>query len=132
MTFWQRLRFYLIGFVPGCIILFYIINKKGCTSPNELKMQELSYQTFQLSPKAECKIKCLGLTKNGFKVELKNYEVNYDLSEVHVKPCGSYYIQCKEPGKGKFELMIRDCDTITKIDDIKLLDPNLSCRCDSL
>ena len=46
MNFWQRFRFFLVGFIPGCIILIFIINKKGCTSPNELKMQELQFQTI--------------------------------------------------------------------------------------
>ncbi len=132
MNFWQRLRFYLIGFIPGCIILFYIINKKGCTSPNELKMKELIYQHFEMSHKAACKLKCLKLTNTGFKIELQGYQVNYDLSDVHAKPCGSYFIEGKDKSKAAFELVIRDCDTITKIDDIRILDPKITCHCDTV
>jgi hypothetical protein len=47
MNFKQRLRLFLIGFVPGCIILMFIINKTGCTSPNELKMLELQSSAFR-------------------------------------------------------------------------------------
>lgn len=133
MNFWQRLRFFLIGFVPGCIILFFIVSKKGCTSPNELKMQELLYQTFKFSPKAECKLKCLDLTYTSFKIEMRDYEVNYDVSKVHQKPCGEYYIQGKDKNKNpRFEVMIRDCDTISNISDIKILAPALKCDCDTL
>ena len=76
MNFWQRFRFFLIGFIPGCIILIFIINKKGCTSPNELKMQELQFQTMQLGPKALCKIQCLKQTESLFKLNLKKFEVD--------------------------------------------------------
>ncbi|MBS1636929.1 MAG: hypothetical protein JST26_13510 [Bacteroidetes bacterium] len=132
MTFWHRLRFYLIGFVPGCIILFFIVSKKGCTGPNELKMQELTYQKFEFSNKALCKVKCLGYTPEGFRIALKAYQVNYDLSDVHKKPCGSYYLQAIKKDSARFEVIVNDCDTTSKITDIKLLDPKLSCKCDSL
>ena len=97
MSFWQRFRFFLVGFIPGSIILIMIINKKGCSSPNELKILELSHQSMQLGEKAKCKLKCLVLTEKGFQVTLQSMVVNYDLSEVHKKPHGYFYLQAKQP-----------------------------------
>lgn len=130
MNFWQRFRLFLVGFIPGCIILFFIVNKKGCTSPNELKMLEIQYQTLQLGPKAECKIKCLNQNQVLFKLGLKKFKVNYDLSEVHKKPYGLYYLQAIDNKDALFEMIVEDKDTITFINDIKLLKG--SCNCDTV
>lgn len=132
MNFWQRFRFFLIGFIPGSIILIMILNKKGCTSPNELKMLELSHQHLQLGEMAKCKLKCLVLTENGFKVTLRDMEVNYDLSDVHKKPYGSYYLQPKEGLNLRYLLVAEDRDTTTYINDIKLKQAIPGCACDSI
>lgn len=132
MNFWQRFRFFLIGFIPGSIILIMIINKKGCSSPNELKILELSHQSLQLGEKAKCKLKCLVLTENGFKVTLRDMEVNYDLSEVHQKPYGYYYLQSKEAYALRYSLVAEDRDTITYINDLKLEPAIAKCNCDSI
>lgn len=132
MNFWQRLRFFLIGFVPGCIILFFIVSKKGCSSPNELKMMELSHQTLSVSEKVKCKLKCLVMTEDGFKINLRNFEVNYDLSDVHKKPYGNYYLQGMEGKEDRYEMMVEDRDTVTYVGDIKLLKPIAKCACDTV
>lgn len=132
MNFWQRFRFFLIGFIPGCIILAFIVGKKGCTSPNELKMLELQHQTLQLGDKAKCKLKCLVMIEKGFQVNMRYYEVNYDLSEVHKKPYGVYYLQAKDPKDARYEMAVEDRDTITYINDIKLLSGVKNCGCDTI
>ncbi len=132
MSFWQRFRFFLIGFIPGSIILIMILNKKGCTSPNELKILELTHQHLELGEKAKCKLKCLVLTENGFKVTLRDMEVNYDLSDVHKKPYGYYYMQSKKENNLRYELVAEDRDTTTYINDLKLLPAIATCKCDSI
>lgn len=132
MNFKQRLRLFLIGFIPGCIILLFIINKTGCTSPNELKMLELQHQHLELGNKAACKLKCLVMIDKGFQVNMRNYQVNYDLSDVHKKPYGIYYLQAKDAKDARYEFMIEDKDTVSFVDDIKLLGSYQNCHCDTL
>ncbi len=132
MNFWQRLRFFAIGFVPGLIILIFIINKKGCSSPNELKMLELSHQHLQLSDKVKCKLKCLVMTEDGFKINLRHFKVNYDVSDVHKKPYGQYFLQGIDQLEARYEMMVEDRDTITFVNDIKLLSVKQPCNCDSI
>lgn len=132
MSFWQRFRFFLIGFIPGSIILFFIVRKNGCTSPNELKMLEIQYQTVALGNKAKCKLNCLAITDAALKLKLKEFEVNYDLSEVHQKPYGLYYLQSINKKEPRFEFVVEDKDTITYINDIKLLQPISNCNCDTV
>lgn len=131
MNFRQRLRLFLMGFIPGLIILIFIINKKGCSSPNELKMLELSYQSLKLGDKAKCKLKCLVLTEKGFQITIRDMRVNYDLSEVRRKPYGMYFLQFKDAEKARYELLVEDQDTTTFVNDIKLL-TTIPCECDSI
>ena len=132
MNFRQRIRFFLIGFIPGCIILFFIVKKNGCTSPNELKMLELQYQHIQFGEKAACKLSCLKLTELGFKSKLRDFEVDYDLSDVHKKPHGLYYLKSMLNKEKNYEMIIEDKDTISFINDIKLLPPHSNCNCDTI
>lgn len=132
MNFWQRLRFFLIGFIPGVIILIMILNKKGCTSPNELKMLELSHQHLQMGPKAKCKLKCLVMVENGFKVNMRNFQVDYELSDVHRKPYGLYYLKPIDAATARYEMMVEDKDTVSYVDDIKLLKEIAGCNCDTI
>ena len=132
MNFKQRIRFFLIGFIPGCIILFFIVKKNGCTSPNELKMLELQYQHIQFGEKAVCKLSCLKLTELGFKSKLKDFEVDYDLSDVHKKPHGLYYLKSMLNKEKNYEMIIEDKDTISFINDIKLLKSLSNCNCDTI
>jgi hypothetical protein len=133
MNFKQRLRLFLIGFIPGCIILLFIINKTGCTSPNELKMLELQHQHLELGKKAACKLKCLVMIDQGFKVNIRNFQVNYDLSDVHKKPYGIYYLQAKDSKHARYEFLAEDKDTTTFVNDIKLLgNEAVNCYCDTI
>lgn len=133
MNFKQRLRFFLIGFVPGCIMLIFIVKKNGCTSPNELKMLELTHQSLSLSNKVICKLKCIGSSEQLFKVNLRHFKVNYDLSQVHQKPYGLYYLQAIDPENANCEFVIEDKDTISYIHDIKILKTISSpCHCDTV
>jgi len=64
------------------------------------------------------------------KIELRHFEINYDLSNVHKEPCGEYFIQ---PQKGydtlyTYKFIMNDCDTITRINDISS-PATLTCNC---
>jgi hypothetical protein len=57
----------------------------------------------------------------GFKVNMRNFQVNYDLSDVHKKPYGLYYLQPIDEKNGDMNWLVEDRDTITFVNDIKLL-----------
>lgn len=130
MNFLRRLKFYGFGFGLGLLIVYTVFGTRSCVSPNEQKMQELVFQSFQLSDKAKCKLKCLMKNELLLKIELRHFEVNYDLSSVHNKPCGEYFIQPKKEFESEhhYNLVISDCDTISKINDINIISTN-TCAC---
>lgn len=103
---------------------------RSCVTPNEQKMQELVFQSFKLSEKVQCKLKCLHKNEQLLKIELRHFEVNYDVSTVRKEPCGEYFIQPKEEfaSNYNYKLVAYDCDTITRIDDINIIGTN-TCSC---
>lgn len=130
MTFWKRLQFYGIGFGIGILVVLAMLGNRSCVSPNEMKMQELVFQSFELSPLAQCKLSFLKKNTALLKIEMRHFEVNYDLSDIHSKPCGLYFIQPKKEFSTNypFTFVINDCDTISKILDFKLSSA-LTCSC---
>jgi hypothetical protein len=130
MTFLQRLKFYGIGFLIGCLIVVAMLGNRSCVTTSEMKMQELEYQPFELSEKALCKLKCMKMNADLLIIDMKlHFDVNYDLTNVHAQPCGTYFIQPKKESDRKYDFVIQDCDSISKIIDINIKDPAISCDC---
>lgn len=131
MNFWKRLRFYGIGFGIGLLIVYALFGNRSCASPGEVKMRELAFQHFRISDKALCKMKCLTLNEQVLKIYLRHFEINYNLSDVHKEPCGSYFVEPKADHKTEynFNLVMYDCDSMTQIDDINILKAMPSCTC---
>lgn len=130
MDFKRRLRLYGFGFVLGLAIVFGMFGSRSCTTPNEIKMQELVHQQFNMSDKALCKLKYLKKNELLLKVELRHFEINYDVSSPRNKPCGEYYILPKpeHSNEYRYNLVIYDCDTISTIRDINITSAN-TCTC---
>jgi hypothetical protein len=112
------------------MMVFAIFGNRSCVTPNEIKMQELVFQHMELSETAKCKLACLRKNEALLKVELRHFEVNYGVSTVRKKPCGEYYIQPKKEYDSlyNYKLVIYDCDTITRINDINI-PSTLTCSC---
>ena len=130
MTFLRRLKLYGIGFGIGLLIVYGMFGTRSCTTVNEMKMQELVFQHLELSDKAKCKLKCLMKNEALLKIELRHFEVNYELSQVRKKPCGEYFVQPKAEHKAEYNynILMLDCDTITRVNDISVTSTN-SCNC---
>jgi hypothetical protein len=130
MNFATRLKYYGFGLLLGILMVYAMFGTRSCSTPNEIKMQQMVFQYFDLSEKTKCKLKCLHKNEALLKMELRHFEINYDLTEVHKKPCGEYYIQPKKEYDTvyKYHLVMLDCDTITRINDI-MIAPGNTCTC---
>ncbi len=121
MNFWQRLKFYGFGFLLGILVLMIILRNKKCSSPHELKMQELYTQTITYDSTIACKLKCLKLEDRKVLIEaLKKCKVNYDMSDIHATPFGKYYIDGQNTKEIKYTLVIADEDTLSHIVNVEV------------
>jgi len=131
MTFWRRLKLYGFGFAIGLLIVYAMFGNRTCSTPGQIKMRELAFQYHSLSDKAKCKLKCLNISEPLLKIQLRHFEINYSLSSVQEQPCGLYFVQEQKEFEGKYgyNLVMYDCDTITRIDDINIINGVASCTC---
>lgn len=131
MTFLRRLKLYGIGFLLGLGIVYAIFGSRSCASPGEIKLNELVTQYTTIGEKAKCKMECMHMPEMLLKLYLRHFKINYDNSEVRAVPCGIYFVEPREEFKSKyqFKLVMYDCDTITRIDDIQLTSPLPDCAC---
>jgi len=63
---------------------------------------------------------------------MRKFQVNYDLSDVHKKPYGIYYLQAVDVKDARYEFVVEDKDTVSFVNDIKLLGNVTTCNCDTL
>ena len=131
MNFLKRLKFYGFGFALGLMIVYAMFGTRSCTTPNEMKMQELVFQHLDLSEKAQCKLKCLRKNADLLKIELRHFEVDYDVSLPRKEPCGEYFIKPRKEfaAQYNYNLVMYDCDTITTVKDINITTTTLTCNC---
>ncbi|MCW3102852.1 MAG: hypothetical protein JWO09_1292 [Bacteroidetes bacterium] len=112
---YRRLRFYGFGFVLGCLAVSIIFKGRGCKLPGSAKLEELSYQKLELSVHGECRMKCRNITEAEIRDVLKTGKINYDKSNVHDKPFGTYAVEGNTADGQNVRIVIADCDTVSRV-----------------
>lgn len=128
MNFGRRLQLYGFGFVIGIIILFIINKNKKCSSPNEMKVEELAFQQMIWKPELNCKMKCFGLDSAGMKQVFLKCRINYDRSDVHAEPFGKYTLEPIKNNEKGYTFLITDKDNVSYIEDVSVR-PAINCDC---
>lgn len=123
MTFKQRLKFYFIGLGMGLLVLAVVLQRRGCKGLNvsAQKIEELSYQKWEINEAMRCKLKCAGFIADSlFLKDVKTCKVNYsaDATNAHSEPCGNYVLESTAKSAATYTLLIADCDSISKILDV--------------
>ena len=121
MTFRQRLKFYLVGFGMGILVLMIVLNKRGCKGISAQKMEELTFQKWDISDNMRCKLQCAGFAADSlFLKDVKTCKVNYtaDATNASLKPCGNYVLESTAKSTTSYTLLVSDCDSITKLLDV--------------
>jgi hypothetical protein len=112
---YRRLRFYGFGFLLGCLLVSFLFKGRGCQMPGSAKLEELSYQHLEYTKHGECRMKCRNISEDEIKSVLKSGKINYDKSNVHDTPCGTYAVEGNTADGQKVRIVIADCDTISRV-----------------
>lgn len=130
MSFAQRIKLYIFGFLLGLLILAMILKGKKCSGVSEMKLVELLDQRNYYSERLKCQLACTKIPVDSLgKVLLRDFHINYDRSEVHALPAGKYFVEPNKKDTYPFTLVILDVDTVSHIEQ---LDLTTDCKCDSL
>ncbi|MCJ7935261.1 MAG: hypothetical protein MUW56_16960 [Chryseobacterium sp.] len=121
----KKLKFYIIGFIPGLLLVFFILNKKGASCsgylPNSRVIAEILSKEFKYS--------------EGFKNEMNTYKidekfvkdsiitagkVDFDRSHAQKKPCPDYLITYPEKNP-RYEITFEKCEESVTLNSLKKL-----------
>jgi len=126
----RRFKLYGFGVVLGLLVVSFVYKGKGCQMPGSAKLEELSFQKLELTKHGACRMECRGISESEIKELLKTGKINYDKSEVHDKPCGTYAVEGNTKDGQHVRVVIADCDTISKV--VTAIDLGMekdSCEC---
>lgn len=112
---YRRLRFYGFGFLLGILVVSMVYKGKGCQMPGSRKLEELSVQHLELTKHGECRMACRGISLDEIKALLKSGKINYDKSNVHDKPFGTYAVEGTTADNQHVRVVIADCDSISRV-----------------
>lgn len=114
----RKLKFYIIGLIPGILVVLFILNQKGanCSGylPNARVVAETLSKDFQFQPSFSAEMEKLSINEKYLRDSLiTNGIVDFDQSKAQLKPC-PYYVMKTTITKGNFEITYTKCkDKIT-------------------
>ena len=121
----RKLKFYFIGLLPGLLIVFFILNKKGASCsgylPNSRVIAETLSKEFQYSEGFKMQMQVLKINENYLKENiLKKGEINFDKSKAQQEPCPQYLLVSLEQN-AQYEITFEKCKNEAKFLTLKKL-----------
>ena len=109
----KKIKFFLIGLVPGLIIVFFVLNKKGvsCSGylPNSRVIAETLSKDFKYSESFKAEMNALQLNEKFIKDSIiTEGNVDFDRSHAQKKPCPDYVISYPK-NNPKYEVVFEKC-----------------------
>ncbi len=121
----RKLKFFLIGLIPGLVIVFFILNQKGasCTGylPNSRVIAESLSKKFEYSPEFEAQMKALNIDEKFVRDSIitPGY-VDFDKGNAQQKPC-ALYVLTSSKSNPEFEIVYEKCQDQLKLKTLKKL-----------
>lgn len=121
----KKLKFYAIGFVPGLLIVFFILNKKGASCsgylPNSRVIAESLSKEFKYSEEAKNSMTAYKIDEKFIKDSIiTNGKVDFDRSHAQKKPCPDYLLTYPEKNPS-YEITFEKCEEIVTVNGLKKL-----------
>lgn len=110
----RKLKFFFIGLIPGLLIVFFILNKKGvsCSGylPNSRVIAETLSKDFTYSEAFQAEMKTLKIDEKFLKDSIiTKGEINFDKSDAQKKPCPSYLLTAPDAWAVRSRIGRRPC-----------------------
>ena len=109
----RKIRFFLTGLIPGLIIMFFILNKKGASCsgylPSSRVITETLSKEFTYSEEFKTQMQVLKIDENFLKDSiLQKGEIDFDKSKAQQEPCPQYLLISPEKNT-KYEITFEKC-----------------------
>lgn len=120
----KKLKFYLIGFLPGLIIVFFILNQKGTSCsyfPNDRVIAETLTKNFSYSESFKKEMEAHKISEKQMKDDIiPNGKIDFDKSNAQKKPCPEYVLFYPK-NDSKFEIRYSKCKEKAEFTGLKNL-----------
>ena len=121
----RKVKFFLIGLIPGLILVFFILNKKGASCsgylPNSRVIAATLSKDFTYSENFKTEMETLKVDEKFLKDSiLTKGNIDFENSKAQQKPCPGYILQYpkKDP---RFEISFEKCEEQSNFQSIKKL-----------
>ncbi len=119
----RKFKFYLIGLVPGLLIVFFILNQKGASCsgylPNSRVIAETLSKDFSYSEDFKTEMETLNIDEKFLKDSIitKGF-VDFERSNAQKKPCPDYLLHYPEKNP-RFEITFEKCSEKVTFQTVK-------------
>ncbi|MEI7488522.1 MAG: hypothetical protein WCJ72_14150 [Chryseobacterium sp.] len=119
----KKLKFYMVGLIPGLIIVFFILNKKGASCsgylPNSRVIAETLSKDFKYSDSFKNEMNTYKINEKFLKDEIiTNGKVDCDKSHAQKKPCPDYLLVYPKDNP-TYEVTFEKCEEIVTLNSLK-------------
>jgi hypothetical protein len=109
----RKLKFFFLGFIPGLIIVFFILNKKGtnCSGylPNSRVIAETLSKDFQYSENFKSEMEMIKIDDKFLKDSIiTKGEINFEKSHAQKELCPDYVLIYPKKNP-KYEVTFEKC-----------------------
>ena len=121
----RKLKFFFIGLVPGLLLVFFILNKKGASCsgylPNSRVIAETLSKKMVYSPAFSQEMEVEKIDEKFLKDSIiKNATVDFDRSKEKKKPCPEYVLLYPEKNP-QYEVHFQKCKDEATFNTLKKL-----------
>ncbi|MBN9313407.1 MAG: hypothetical protein BGO40_05890 [Chryseobacterium sp. 39-10] len=121
----RKLRFFLIGLVPGLLIMFFILNKKGASCsgylPNSRVIAETLSKEFRYSDSFRKSLEDNALDDRFLRDSIiTKGEIDFDKSHAQKQPCPDYVIVYPKKNP-RYEVTFEKCNNSANFKSLKKL-----------
>ncbi|AZB29979.1 MULTISPECIES: hypothetical protein [Chryseobacterium] len=121
----KKIKFFLIGLIPGLIIVFFVLNAKGASCsgylPNSRVIAETLSKDFEYSENFKNEMKTLKVDEKFLKDSIITLgKIDFDRSHAQKKPCPDYVITYPEKNPS-YEITFEKCEEKAVLNSLKKL-----------
>ncbi len=121
----RKLKFFLIGFVPGLIVVFFILNKKGASCsgylPNSRVIAETLSKELRYSESFKTEMEINKIDEKFLKDSIiTKGEIVFEKSNAQKKPCPDYILIYPKKNP-RYEIGFEKCKEISSFNTLKKL-----------
>ncbi|GEN77545.1 hypothetical protein [Chryseobacterium hagamense] len=121
----KKLKFYTIGLVPGLVIVFFILNKKGASCsgylPNSRVIAETLSKDFKYSDAFKAEMTARKIDEKFLRDSIiTKGKIDFDKSHAQKKPCPDYFLTYPED-KPEYEITFEKCEEQATMSSLRKL-----------